>query len=62
MILSALTGTLLSLLACGAAVDPAMFIAALVGLGVSGALMMPAALALLTVPSRSRLAVRRRHW
>jgi MFS family permease len=47
-ILSGLTGTLLSFLACGAAVDPAMFIAARVGLGVSAALLIPAALAMLT--------------
>ncbi|HTX11009.1 MAG TPA: MFS transporter [Solirubrobacteraceae bacterium] len=48
VILAGLAGTLLSLVACGAAVDSAMFIAARVGLGASAALLIPAALALLT--------------
>lgn len=48
VILAGLSGTLLSLVACGAAVDSVMFIAARVSLGVSAALLVPAALALIT--------------
>ncbi len=48
LILLGLAGTLLSLLACGAATDGATFIAARVGLGIAGALLIPASLALLT--------------